>query len=362
MRAVVITEFGGPEVLEVQEVPDPEPAAGEVLVDVAATAINRADILQRQGNYKVPEGASPYPGLECSGTIAALGAGVTGWQVGDEVCALLTGGGYAERVAVPAGQLLPVPQGLSLIEAAALPETACTVWSMVFDIGRLQPGETFLVHGGSSGIGTLAIQLAHRHGARVFTTAGTQRKVDVCRQLGADVAINYREQDFVEVIKADSGGVDVILDNMGAVYLARNVDCPGGRRASRRAGPAGRAAGRTRPRHAAQQAGQRLGGDAARPSGRPEGRHRRGHGRVRLAVDRGRRGAAGDRPGAAPRRSRRGASLRRGQRAHRQGRPARALARRRASGVGDSAQVGEAAEFGRHRTAGLGVPDLEVDG
>ena len=224
MRAVVITEFGGPEVLEVREVPDPEPAAGEVLVDVAATAINRADILQRQGNYKVPEGASPYPGLECSGTIAALGEGVTGWQVGDEICALLTGGGYAERVAVPAGQLLPVPQGLSLIEAAALPETACTVWSMVFDIGRLQPGETFLVHGGSSGIGTLAIQLAHRHGTRVFTTAGTQRKVDVCRQLGADVAINYREQDFVEVIKADSGGVDVILDNMGAVYLARNVD------------------------------------------------------------------------------------------------------------------------------------------
>jgi putative PIG3 family NAD(P)H quinone oxidoreductase len=224
MRAVVITEFGGPEVLEVQEVPDPEPATGEVLVDVLATAVNRADVLQRQGNYKVPEGASPYPGLECSGTVAALGAGVTGWQVGDKICALLTGGGYAERVCVPAGQLLSVPQGLTTLESAALPETSCTVWSMVFDIGRLQPGETFLVHGGSSGIGTMAIQLAHRHGARVFSTAGTQRKVDVCRELGADVAINYREQDFVEVIKADAGGVDVILDNMGAIYLARNVD------------------------------------------------------------------------------------------------------------------------------------------
>jgi putative PIG3 family NAD(P)H quinone oxidoreductase len=224
MRAVVITEFGGPEVLEVQDVPDPEPATGEVLVDVLATAVNRADVLQRQGNYKVPEGASPYPGLECSGTIAALGDGVTGWQVGDEVCALLTGGGYAERVCVPAGQLLSVPHGLTTLESAALPETSCTVWSMVFDIGRLQPGETFLVHGGTSGIGTLAIQLAHRQGARVFTTAGTQHKVDVCRELGADVAINYRDQDFVEVIKADAGGVDVILDNMGAVYLARNVD------------------------------------------------------------------------------------------------------------------------------------------
>ena len=222
MRAVVITEFGGPEVLKVQEVPDPEPGTGEVLVDVAATAINRADVLQRQGNYKVPPGASPYPGLECAGTIAALGEGVTGWQVGDEVCALLTGGGYAERVAVPAGQLLAVPHGLSLVESAALPETACTVWSMVFDIGRLQPGESFLVHGGTSGIGTLAIQLAHRHGARVLTTAGTQRKVDFCRELGADVGINYREQDFVEAV--GDRGVDVILDNMGAVYLARNVD------------------------------------------------------------------------------------------------------------------------------------------
>ncbi len=225
MRAVVITEPGGPDVLQVRDVPDPEPKPGEVLVDVAATAVNRADLLQRQGNYNPPPGASPYPGLECSGTIAALGDGVTGWAVGDEVCALLSGGGYAERVAVPAGQLLHVPRGMTLVDAAAVPETACTVWSMVFDNGRLQPGETFLVHGGTSGIGTLAIQLAHRHGARVFTTAGSAQKLDVARSLGADVTINYRERDFVEAVKAetDDAGVDVILDNMGGAYLARNV-------------------------------------------------------------------------------------------------------------------------------------------
>jgi putative PIG3 family NAD(P)H quinone oxidoreductase len=222
MRAVVITEPGGPEVLKVQEVPDPEPAGGEVLVDVTATAINRADLLQRQGNYWVPPEASPYLGMECSGTIAALGEGVTGWHIGDEVCALLAGGGYAERVAVPAGQLLPVPRGVFTVDAAALPEVACTVWSMVFDIGRLQPGETFLVHGGSSGVGTMAIQVAHQSGARVIATAGTQRKLDFCRDLGADVAINYRDQDFVDVVTAE-GGADVILDNMGAVYLERNV-------------------------------------------------------------------------------------------------------------------------------------------
>lgn len=224
MRAVVITTPGGPEVLKVQEVPDAEPAPGEVLVEVAATAVNRADLLQRQGNYAPPPGASPYLGLECSGTVVAMGDGVTGWKVGDEVCALLSGGGYAERVAVPAGQLLPVPRGLSVEQAAALPETACTVWSMVFDMGRLQPGESLLVHGGASGIGTIAIQLAHRYGARVVTTAGTQRKLDVCRDLGAEVLINYREQDFVEVVRAElPGGVDTILDNIGGAYLARNV-------------------------------------------------------------------------------------------------------------------------------------------
>jgi putative PIG3 family NAD(P)H quinone oxidoreductase len=224
VRAAVITHPGPPDVLQVQEVPDPQPGVGEVLVDVTATAVNRADLMQRQGHYDPPPGASRYPGIECSGVIATLGEGVTGWAVGDQLCALLAGGGYAERVVVPAGQLMRVPRGLSLRDAAALPETACTVWSMVFDVGRLQPGETLLVHGGTSGIGTLAIQLAHHYGARVITTAGSAAKLDAARRLGADVAINYREQDFAQVIAAETdGGVDVILDNMGAAYLPRNV-------------------------------------------------------------------------------------------------------------------------------------------
>jgi putative PIG3 family NAD(P)H quinone oxidoreductase len=225
MRAVVIREPGGPEVLEVREVPDPEPRSDEVLVEVAATAVNRADLLQRQGNYPPPAGASTYLGMECSGTIAALGASVAGWSVGDEVCALVSGGGYAELVAVPVGQLMPVPKGIGLVDAAALPEVTCTVWSMAFGAGRLQPGETLLVHGGTSGIGTMAIQLAHERGSRVFATAGTPRKVGFCRELGADVAINYREEVFDERVLAETGGagVDVILDNMGAVYLPRNT-------------------------------------------------------------------------------------------------------------------------------------------
>lgn len=207
------------------EVPDPVPGEGEVLVEVVASAVNRADIMQRQGFYNPPPGASPYPGLECSGRVAAIGAGVSGWKVGDEVCALLAGGGYAEKVVVPAGQLLPVPEGVDLRQAAALPEVVCTVWSNVFMIAHLRPSETLLVHGGSSGIGTMAIQLARAVGARVAVTAGTKEKLENCAELGADVLINYREQDFVAEIRqaTDGAGADVILDNMGAKYLDRNV-------------------------------------------------------------------------------------------------------------------------------------------
>ncbi|HEX4726825.1 MAG TPA: NAD(P)H-quinone oxidoreductase, partial [Jatrophihabitans sp.] len=228
MRAAVAAEPGGPEVLSLAELPDPSPKAGEVLLAVAATAVNRADLLQRAGNYPPPPGASQIIGLECSGRIVALGEGVTGWQVGDEVCALLAGGGYAELVSVPAVQLMHIPDGLDLISAAGLPEVSCTVWSMVLDrapAAELTVGERFLVHGGSSGIGTMAIQLAKAQGAQVFATAGTDAKLQACRDFGADVAINYRSADFVEVIAAETGGegVDVILDTVGAKYLDRNL-------------------------------------------------------------------------------------------------------------------------------------------
>ncbi|MFD4016167.1 NAD(P)H-quinone oxidoreductase [Streptomyces sindenensis] len=225
MHAITIPEPGGPEALVWAEVPDPVPGDGEVLVEVVAGAVNRADVLQRQGFYDPPPGASPYPGLECAGRIAALGPGVTGWAVGDEVCALLSGGGYAEKVAVPTGQLLPVPEGVGLVEAAALPEVTATVWSNVFMVSHLRPGETFLVHGGSSGIGTMAIQLAKAVGARVAVTAGSPEKLARCAELGADILINYREQDFVEEIRENTAGAgaDVILDLIGAKYLARNV-------------------------------------------------------------------------------------------------------------------------------------------
>jgi putative PIG3 family NAD(P)H quinone oxidoreductase len=227
MRAITIPEPGGPEALVWDEVPDPVPGEGEVLVEVVASAVNRADLLQRQGFYDPPPGASPYPGLECSGRVAEIGPGVSGWSVGDEVCALLSGGGYAEKVVVPAGQLLPVPKGVDLRQAAALPEVTCTVWSNVFMISHLRPGETLLVHGGSSGIGTMAIQLAKAVGAKVAVTAGTREKLAHCADLGADVLINYREQDFVAEVKkaTDGAGADVILDNMGAKYLDRNVKC-----------------------------------------------------------------------------------------------------------------------------------------
>ncbi|CAM5639007.1 MULTISPECIES: NAD(P)H-quinone oxidoreductase [Streptomyces] len=225
MRAITIPEPGGPDALVWAEVPDPQPSEGEVLVEVATTAVNRADLLQRQGFYDPPPGASPYPGLECAGRIKALGPGVGGWAVGDEVCALLSGGGYAEQVAVPAGQLLPVPKGLDMAAAAALPEVTCTVWSNVFMIAHLRPGETLLAHGGSSGIGTMAIQLAKAVGARVAVTAGSADKLARCAELGADILVNYRDQDFVEEVRkaTDGKGADVILDIMGAKYLDPNV-------------------------------------------------------------------------------------------------------------------------------------------
>ncbi|MEO3786240.1 NAD(P)H-quinone oxidoreductase [Actinocorallia sp. B10E7] len=226
MRAISILEPGGPEVLSWQEAPDPEPGPGEVLLEVAASAVNRADVLQRLGFYPPPEGAPEYPGLEASGTVSAVGPGVEGWEVGDQACALLGGGGYAEKVAVAQELLLPVPKGLSVLEAAALPEVACTVWSNVFMLAGLKPGERFLVHGGGSGIGTMAVQLAKQHGAETVCTVGTEEKAHRCVELGADLTINYRTEDFVQ-----AGEFDVILDNMGAKYLARNVSAlaPGGR-------------------------------------------------------------------------------------------------------------------------------------
>jgi len=225
MRAITIPTPGDADALVLAEVPTPSPGAHEVLVDVAASGVNRADLMQRQGFYPPPPGASAYPGLEVSGTISALGERVTGWTVGDQVCALLSGGGYAEQVAVPAAQLLPVPDSVSLVDAAALPEVVSTVWSNVFMTANLQVGQTILIHGGSSGIGTMAIQLSRCVGARVAVTAGTAEKLEACRELGAEILINYREQDFVEVLgeATRDGGADVILDNIGARYLARNV-------------------------------------------------------------------------------------------------------------------------------------------
>ncbi|MGF1236572.1 NAD(P)H-quinone oxidoreductase [Streptomyces sp. 2-6] len=218
MKAISIREPGGPEVLEWVEADDPTPAAGEVVVDVAAGALNRADVMQRWGLYPLAPGTSPYPGLEVSGRISALGEGVTGWQVGDEVCALLTGGGYAQKVAVPAGQLLTIPEGVGLAEAAALPEVTATVWSNIVMTAGLKAGETLLVHGGAGGVGTMAIQIAKALGARVVTTVGGPEKVAQARELGADEAVDYRTQDF-----ADFGPYDVILDVIGGDYLERNI-------------------------------------------------------------------------------------------------------------------------------------------
>jgi putative PIG3 family NAD(P)H quinone oxidoreductase len=224
MYAITIPEPGGPDALVWAQVPDPEPDPDEVVIEVRASAVNRADLLQRQGNYPSPPGIPPYPGLECSGVIAEVGADVTGWQVGDQVCALLAGGGYAQRVAVPAGQLLPVPAALDPESAAALPEVACTVWSNVVQLAHLGMGETLLVHGGGSGIGTFAVQLGAALGATVITTARAA-KHEPLRELGAAHLIDYTEADFVAAVRelTDGRGVDVILDIIGAAYLGRNV-------------------------------------------------------------------------------------------------------------------------------------------
>jgi len=226
MTAIEIDGFGGPEVLKPTTRPVPLPSTGEVLIEVAAAGVNRPDIHQREGNYAPPPGASDIPGLEIAGKVVAVGLGVHHYKVGQEVCALVAGGGYAAYCAAPEPQVLPVPKGLSLIEAAALPETLFTVWTNLFERGALKAGETMLVHGGSSGIGTTAIQLAKAFGARIFTTAGSREKCQACEKLGADVAIEYKREDFAEVIRGKTAGrgVDVILDMVGGDYFQRNIN------------------------------------------------------------------------------------------------------------------------------------------
>lgn len=227
MRHVACEGHGGPEVMRVVMGPVPHPGPGEILIEVHAAGVNRPDIQQRRGAYPPPPGASPILGLEAAGTVAALGEGVEGWAVGDPVCALCNGGGYAEYVAVPAPQCLPPPEGYDHLRAAALPETYFTVWANLFQAGRLAKGESVLIHGGSSGIGTTAIQLAREFGARVFATAGNVDKCTACLRLGAEAAIDYNAQDFVEEVKrlTDGRGVDVVLDMVGGDYIARNLRC-----------------------------------------------------------------------------------------------------------------------------------------
>ncbi len=233
MRAITIPEPGGPEALVLTELPEPVPGPGEVLIDVAAAGVNRADILQRQGHYPPPPGAPAWPGLECSGVISAVGTGVEGWRVGDRVAALLDGGGYAERAVAPVRHLLAVPDAVDLIDAAGLPETVCTAWSNLVMVGRLRRGETVLIHGGSGGVGSVAIQLARAVGARVAVTAGGSERVRRCLDLGADTGIDHRVQDFVAALRqaTEGRGADVVLDVLGAGYLARNLQAlaPDGR-------------------------------------------------------------------------------------------------------------------------------------
>ncbi|PCI50126.1 MAG: NAD(P)H-quinone oxidoreductase [Alphaproteobacteria bacterium] len=224
MTAIEITRFGNPDVLKPRQIPLPQTKAGDVLVKVAAAGVNRPDIMQRTGTYPAPKGASEIPGLEISGEIIELGPEVSGWAIGDKICGLVAGGGYAEYCTVPATQCLPVPQGLDMIEAAALPETFFTVWSNVFDRGALKKGEVFMVHGGTSGIGTTAIQMAKAFGATVITTSGSDEKAAFCAELGADLSINYKSQDFAEEVKSFTGGkgVDVLLDMIAGDYMKRN--------------------------------------------------------------------------------------------------------------------------------------------
>src|SRR5438128_1956661 len=226
MIAIEIREPGEPDVLVPAERPRPSPGSGEVLIKVGAAGVNRPDVFQRRGRYPPPPGASDIPGLEIAGTIEALGADVRDWRVGDPVCALVAGGGYAEYCTAPAPQCLPVPRGLDVAAAAAIPETFFTVWTNVFERGRLEAGQSILVHGGASGIGTTAIQLARARGARVFATAGSADKCAACERLGAERAINYRETDFLDAVRAATGGrgVDVVLDMVGGEYFARNID------------------------------------------------------------------------------------------------------------------------------------------
>lgn len=225
MRYIDLTDFGAADVMHIAQADTPTPAAGEVLIRVAAAGVNRPDVIQRQGLYPAPPGASPVLGLEVAGEVSAIGEGVSQWQIGDRVCALVNGGGYAEYAVAPAAQCLPIPTGLDMLEAAALPETFFTVWSNVVQRGGLKAGETFLVHGGASGIGTTAIQIAKTLGASVYTTVGNDEKVEACQQLGAELAINYRSEDFYDVLKEKLGkrGIDVTLDMVGGDYIEKNI-------------------------------------------------------------------------------------------------------------------------------------------
>ena len=224
MFAITQKDFGGPETLVWDKVADPRPEPGEVIIDITSTAVNRADLLQREGNYPPPTGATDILGLECAGTIVSVGAALTMDRIGERVTALLNGGGYAQKVAIPLGQVMSIPEGVSILDAGALPEVACTVWSNLTKVLQLREASTILIHGGGSGIGTFAIQVAKVLGAKVAVTAGSQEKLNTCASLGADVLINYKEQDFVDVIRDTWGGTDTILDNMGASYLSKNVE------------------------------------------------------------------------------------------------------------------------------------------